>query len=91
MKERNIMNRDEMKEMLAENICVCTFTKVNGDERVMVCTLKESIVPATTGSGSSSPVNEEVLPVWDVQAEDWRSFRIDRVKKFRLLKDAING
>jgi hypothetical protein len=62
------------------------FTKVNGEERNMVCTLKEGVIP----KASKDPItqkkirdlNEEVLAVWDVKAEGWRSFRVANVVSF---------
>ena len=38
--------RSEMINELKKSTCRVIFTKVNGDERNMVCTLDESIIPA---------------------------------------------
>jgi len=75
-----------MKEMLLTSQCRVIFTKVNGEERNMVCTLREDIIP----SASKDPItqkkvrdiSEEVLAVWDVKAEGWRSFRVANVVSF---------
>ena len=75
-----------MKEMLLTSQCRVIFTKVNGEERNMVCTLKEDVIP----KASKDPItqkkvrdlNEEVLAVWDVNKEGWRSFRISNVVSF---------
>ena len=75
-----------MKEMLQTSQCRVIFTKVNGEERNMVCTLKEGVIP----KASKDPItqkkirdlNKEVLAVWDVKAEGWRSFRVANVVSF---------
>jgi len=75
-----MMTRNEMMEMLQASTCQVDFTKVNGDTRNMTCTLREDIIPA--------PVNEEVIPVWDVKAEGWRSFRVNSVTGFNAVSGA---
>jgi len=50
-----------------------TFTKMNGEERVMNCTLYEMFEDIVS-------TNREKISVWDLDKEDWRSFRVDRVK-----------
>jgi len=66
-------------EILQENICEITFRKVNGEERVMLCTLKDDLLPMqlATESKISRKLNKEVVRVYDLEKEDWRSFRID--------------
>lgn len=81
------MKRSEMMEQLNAQKCRVIFKKVNGEERDMVCTLREDIVPPATKDDPISQkkvrsVNEEVIPVWDVNAEGWRSFRVDSVISF---------
>ena len=76
------MNREEIKQLLLKNVAAVTFTKANGDTRVLNCTLQASIVPQPEVKETSTvtrPVNEQVLAVWDVDNTAWRSFRIDSV------------
>lgn len=59
-----------------------TFTKVNGDKRVMTCTLQEGVIPPATKTDPLSQkkvraVNPEVQVVYDVEKDGWRSFRWD--------------
>jgi hypothetical protein len=86
----NSENRDQYMNMLNSGVCKVTFTKVNGDERVMTCTLQEGIVPKAVKDEPITQkavraVNPEVIPVWDINAEGWRSFRVDRVKEFTIV------
>lgn len=74
------MNRDELKTTLLGGVCDIRFTKVDGTIREMRCTLKSDLVPSPEHKPESNrTVNESVLPVWDLDKEGWRSFRIDSV------------
>ncbi len=82
-----IMSREEMISKLSENVHTVTFNKVNGEERVMQCTLKPDLLPPATKSDPITQkkvrqVNEEVLPVFDVNKEQFRSFRVANVTAF---------
>ena len=35
---------------------------------------------------NNKKINEEVLPVWDVDIGAWRSFRIDSIKDIKKLE-----
>lgn len=56
------------------------FTKTDGTERVMNCTLKEGVVPPhEKKTERTKKVNENVLPVFDIDKKEWRSFRLDSI------------
>ena len=58
-----------------------TFTKRDGSERTMTCTLQEGVaVPHEKTTDRVKEVKEEILPVWDMEANAWRSFRLDTIK-----------
>jgi hypothetical protein len=75
-----------MMEMLQTSQCRVIFTKLNGEERDMLCTLKDDVIPKATKDPITQKkvrdLNEEVLAVWDVNKEGWRSFRISNVVSF---------
>ncbi len=76
-----LMTREEIVELLEVKTLKVTFTKVNGEERVMNCTLREDIVPqGDDNEFTSRAYNPNVVPVWDVDKEGWRSFRLDNLK-----------
>jgi len=84
------MTREEMVSELRSSNCKVTFTKVNGDLRVMECTLNsDSIPPAPTPNiapqKEKAARTDKVLAVYDVVAEDWRSFRVDNVTEFSTM------
>lgn len=78
-----IFNKDNLNELLRNNVATVTFTKVDGSERVMKCTLLKEYIPNAATKGQNV-VSEETtnlnMSVWDVEAADWRSFRINSVK-----------
>ena len=78
------MKRDILIKNLQKKAMRITFTKVNGEERVMDCTLQEHMLPET--SESNRKQNEEVLPVFDINKGEWRSFRLDSVTNIELLE-----
>ena len=81
------LTRDEMKKHLRLGECIVTFTKVDGTERIMYCTLNEDFLPPFTEGASSSPVKEnlEIIKVFDTEIEEWRSFKVKSVTQFRAV------
>ena len=84
--------KDWLKGLLHDGEVVVTFNKVNGDKRVMTCTLKEGIIPPATKEDPASQkkvrkINEEVCVVYDVNAKGWRSFRWDKVTEVNFSLD----
>ena len=78
------MKRDTLIKNLQKKAMRITFTKVNGEERVMDCTLQEHMIPQTEESNRKK--NEEVLPVFDINKGEWRSFRLDSVTNIEILQ-----
>ena len=78
------MKRDVLIKNLQKKAMRITFTKVNGEERVMDCTLQEHMLPETNESNRKQ--NEEVLPVFDINKGEWRSFRLDSITNIESLQ-----
>lgn len=84
------MNREEMVAKLEGGYCTVVFTKVNGDERTMRCTLQKSVLPKASKEDPNwhlsekkmRDLNEETLVVWDGDVDGWRSFRVENVTSF---------
>ena len=74
-----------------------TFTKKDGTERVMKCTTNPTYVmfkdPAILESKKERKVNEDVMPVYDMDSSAWKSFRWDSIKKvsFTLGEEVGNN
>jgi hypothetical protein len=77
------MDRNILIEALTKHECTITFTKVNGETRVMPCTLKEDIIPKVEHKGTKKP-NESVVSVWCLDKKEWRSFRLNNVVDLQI-------
>ena len=77
-----------LKGHLAYGPTTIVFTKKDGTERTMTCTTKPELVPAESivegVEKKEKKVNEEVIPVYDLDAKGWRSFRWNSVKQVRF-------
>ena len=83
------MKRDTLIKNLQKQAMRITFTKVNGEERVMDCSLQEHILPQTDSNNRKE--NEEVLPVFDINKGEWRSFRLDSITNIEVLQHQDYG
>jgi hypothetical protein len=93
------MNKLELINLLHNNVANITFTKVNGDVRTLKGTLMESIVPKKEmdpgGVGVETIVetqarkatNENVVVVWDIENDGYRSFRVDSVTAVEIIEN----
>jgi hypothetical protein len=75
--------REEISSVLQKGVATVSFTKVNGDTRIMECTLNGNHIdlddlPKKKTDRVKKP-NPAVLSVWDVNAKGWRSFRVENV------------
>ena len=68
-----------------KDLCV-VFTKKDGTEREMFCTLSEGKIPTDKQpkEAQSSETSGSALRVFDTQKEEWRSFRWDSIKEVRF-------
>ena len=81
------LTKAELKDILKANTTVeVTFTKVNGENRVMDCTLHESILPKIelVLEHSKKAQNDSIISVWDINQNGWRSFRIANLVDYRI-------
>lgn len=84
---KGIPTFENLKEILKDNVVVVDFNKLNGDRRVMSCTLDETVIPAIEKSKRDSTTlkkTQENISVWDINANGWRSFRYDRVNQVTI-------
>jgi hypothetical protein len=77
-----------LKGHLAYGPTTIVFTKKDGTERTMTCTTKSELVPAESivegVEKKEKKANEEIMPVYDLDAKGWRSFRWDSIKQVRF-------
>tara|TARA_B100000586_G_C20068803_1_gene409744 strand:+ start:846 stop:1223 length:378 start_codon:yes stop_codon:yes gene_type:complete len=104
------LTREDIVELLYNDVATVTFTKKDGSERVMECTLLQHILDKHTPkienpdeieekvnewvrSGVAEEDSEEskrktenpnVVAVWDIPSDGWRSFRLDSIKSISI-------
>lgn len=64
-----------------------TFTKKDGTERVMECTLQSELLPKQElKENSTKKENTDTVRVFDIEKQEWRSFTVKSVRqvKFKL-------
>lgn len=87
----NTYTREQLTELLHTGECVVEFTKVNGEQRTMPCTLKaELIPPQPVVEGKevrTKKSNPEVMSVWCLDKKEWRSFRVANVTSAKSKND----
>ena len=89
---KGIPTKEELKHLLSQNVLTVDFTKLDGDKRVMTCTLREDMKPAATKADPLSQkkvreVSDAVVSVWDVNAKGWRSFRYERINAVDIVEE----
>jgi hypothetical protein len=82
------LTRNDYLTMLRDNICVVTFTKRDGTERIMRCTLKSDLLPAPVATKPTTEVkvrktNPDTLAVWDLDKSAWRGFSVEQIKEIK--------
>ncbi len=77
------MTKTEMAEMLRQRDVLVTFTKKDGSQRVMRCTLRPEALPEMITESTRTSVgrreSDNTIAVWDLDLGAWRSFRLDSV------------
>jgi hypothetical protein len=91
--------RDWVKSLLNKQEITVKFTKADGTDRDMRCTLNWDLIPPQPQKLTALPVDgivtesakkprkepkepdPAVIKVYDLEAQAWRSFRMDRLKK----------
>jgi hypothetical protein len=79
--------RDTLLKDLRTQVLEVHFTKANGENRIMRCTLQKQMLPESyqrsleeqTEEKTFHKENPDVIAVWDLGENGWRSFRIDSV------------
>jgi hypothetical protein len=78
----------DLKKLLHENTLSVLFTKKDGTQRAMLCTLKADLLPVVDRQEGDEvkkerKESEESIRVWDLEKQDWRSFRIDSIISYK--------
>ena len=77
------MTKAEMAEVLRKGPARIVFVKKDGTSRSMLATLQQEALPPAKGGGRPTPPS--ILPVFDLEKSEWRSFLVDNVVSFKAL------
>lgn len=84
----NTLTKHDLNNLLKRKILKITFKKKDGSERIMKCTLLEDMVPFYEKKTERvKKVNEDVLAVWDLDKDAFRSFKLDSVIDYQVLEE----
>ena len=88
---KGIPTKEELYDLLKKEVVEVTFTKLNGEERKMPCTLIESFLPPAKKDDPITQkkvreVSDKVIAVWAIESKGFRSFRYDRVKNVKVMQ-----
>jgi hypothetical protein len=75
-----------LPELLKNNVATVTFTKKDGTQRVMKCTLKPDLLPAQVVNEDkpAKKKSETSIAVFDLEIRAWRSISYDSVSSIDL-------
>ena len=84
-----MLSKTELKNHLSKCIAKITFNKTDGFLREMYCTLMSDYMPAPEPLDESPKIprkeNDNVLAVWDIDNNGWRSFRLDSIVNIEYI------
>jgi len=80
--EEQELYREWLQGVLKEHTVDLTFRKKDDTIREMKCTLIESMLPVIEKKTDKvRKVNNDVLSVFDLEKNEWRSFRYDSIEE----------
>lgn len=81
----NSWQADYLRNALQQGVLNVKFIKKDGTERDLRCTLKADMLPDQTDieeQVQKKTPNPDVMAVWDLDKNAWRSFRFDSIIGF---------
>jgi hypothetical protein len=83
----SLFDKYKLKEDLTNGVYTIVFEKVDGTIREMRCTLEPKYFPQLlTENTHTRPENPDVIAVWSVDDNGWRSMRVDSIQT--VVKDS---
>lgn len=82
---------DKIIDQLRSSVLQVTFKKVDGEERIMPCTLQANYMPELSESKVNQvddfSVNKSVIRAFAIDKQSWRSFRVENVTNIEVLNE----
>ena len=80
IEQSEVISKSNIERLLKDTVIAVKFKKTDGTERLMRCTLLPQYIPVVEKkTDREKKINEDVVSVWDIEKEGWRSFRYDSV------------
>lgn len=80
---------DAIVDQLRSNVLEVSFVKLDGDTRVMPCTLLTEYMPEASETKvqqvDNYSVNKSVVRAFAIDKQAWRSFRLENVTGVRVV------
>lgn len=80
---------NELRNLLRENILKIIFTKIDGSEREIICTLKPEIIEGTfSPDRQKKPSTNQTrsIAVFDTQIQGWRSMIVENIISYSVIQ-----
>ena len=89
VKDWSKLDKEELRKwligVLKEGEVNLKFEKKDGTVRDMKATLKsDMVIEYEKKTDKEKVINEEILPVFDIEKQEWRSFRLDSLKEIHF-------
>jgi hypothetical protein len=83
-----MLNAQDVRDILKENIVEVVFEKKDGTLRRMFCTLIPEFLPSKGEQilTQASEPSDNIITCWDLECDDWRSFKLNTVKLLEAEK-----
>lgn len=78
-----MITKSELMNNLENNNLVIDFIKADGSTRTIYATLDMDLVPEDKLPKSYRETDDDLIIVFDLEQEDWRSFHISSIQDIR--------
>ena len=72
-------NKDTLLSMLHCRVVEMKYRKADEEVRILRGTLKEDLVPKQVKAEDEESPSPNLVTLWDIDAQGWRSIRTDRI------------
>jgi len=83
--------KETLQKLLKQHILEIKFKKVDGTDRTMICSLKKQLLPENAqtedNNKQTKKENSDVVAVWDLENDAFRSFRIDSLLEYQVVEE----
>ena len=79
---------EKLQAMLEQHVVEIKFKKIDGNDRTMICSRKKEFLSKQINkTENKKQKNENVLAVWDLEKEAFRSFRLDSLIDYAVFRE----